>query len=129
MTDKPTVLFVCHHNANRSQIAAAYLEQLGGDRVEVLSAGPEPGRQRSRWMAEDGIDMSTAVPARLTDEAVRSADLIVTRSGADACPVRPSRRYEDWQLDRPSGEGIDAARSIRNQIKGRVAALAASLSM
>ena len=132
MTDKPTVLFVCNHNANRSQIAAGYLKQLAGNRVEVRSAGPEPSGQLSpaavEVMAEDGIDLSTAVPVRLTDDVVRSADVVVTLSGADTCPLQPGRRYEDWQLDSPAGEGIDAARSIRDQIKGRVGAFVASLS-
>ncbi len=129
---KPTVLFVCHHNANRSQIAAGYLKQLGGDRVEVLSAGPEPSDRLNpaaiEAMAEDGIDLRAATPVRLTDDAVRSADVVVTLSGADACPVQPGRRYEDWQLDRPASEGIDAARSIRDQIKDRVEELVASLA-
>lgn len=131
MSEKPTVLFVCHHNANRSQIAAAYLERLGGDRVRVLSGGPEPSDALNpaavEAMAEDGIDVSTAAPTRLTEEAVCSADVVVTLSGADDCPIRPGRRYEDWRLDRPAGDGIDAARAIRDQIKARVERLAASL--
>jgi arsenate reductase (thioredoxin) len=132
LSDKPTVLFVCHHNANRSQIAAGYLERLAGDRVEVLSAGPEPSEALNpaavEAMAEDGIDLSTAVPARLTEDMVRSADVIVTLSGADACPEHADKRREDWQLERPAGDGVDAARSIRDQIKGRVDDLVARLS-
>jgi arsenate reductase (thioredoxin) len=132
VTDKPTVLFVCHHNANRSQIAAGYLERLAGDSVEVLSAGPEPGEALNpaavEAMAEHGIDLSNATPVRLTDDAVRSADVVVTLSGADACPVHQGRRYEDWQLDRPAAQGIDAARAIRDQIKVRVDHLFAGLS-
>ena len=131
MTDKSTVLFVCHHNANRSQIAAGYLEKLAGDRIEVLSAGPEPGDRLNpaavAVMAEEGIDVSAAVPVRLTDAALEAADVVVTLGCADACPVLPDKRYEDWQLDTPAGQGIDAAREIRDQIKGRVEDLAASL--
>src|ERR1044071_2364601 len=129
MSDKPTVLFVCVHNAGRSQIAAGYLQALGGDRVEVLSAGSEPKDQVNpvaiEAMAEEGIDIPGGTPKLLTVDAVRESDVVITMGCGDACPIFPGKRYEDWELDDPAGQGIEAVRSIRDQIKGRVAVLVA----
>ncbi len=131
MTDKPTVLFVCLHNANRSQIAAGYLQQLAGDRVEVLSAGPHPSEQVNpaavEVMAEDGIDISAALPRALTDEDLRAADVVVTLGCADACPVVPGPRYEEWTLAPGGGSGLEPARTVRDEVRQRVDVLAAEL--
>ena len=127
MTDVPTVLFVCLHNAHRSQVAAAYLRELAGDRVQVRSAGPTPAERLNpaavEVMAEEGIDIAGARPQALTEDAVQAADVVVTLGCADACPVLPGTRYEDWSLARPGGEELEAARVTRDEIKGRVAAL------
>ncbi|HET7689276.1 MAG TPA: arsenate reductase ArsC [Nocardioidaceae bacterium] len=126
-----TVLFVCVHNAGRSQMAAGYLQALGGDRVTVLSAGSMPGDQVNpvavQAMAEDGIDIAGAQPKVLTTEAVQESDVVITMGCGDACPFYPGKRYEDWQLDDPAGQGIEAVRPIRDEIKRRVEALLASL--
>jgi arsenate reductase len=126
-----TVLFVCVHNAGRSQMAAGYLQHLGGDRVTVLSAGSMPGDQVNpvavQAMAEDGIDIGGAQPKVLTTEAVQESDVVITMGCGDACPFYPGKRYEDWKLDDPAGQGIEAVRPIRDEIKGRVEALLASL--
>ena len=127
MTDRPTVLFVCVHNAGRSQMAAGYLRALGGDSVEVLSAGSAPGSTVNpvavEVMAEEGIDISGAIPALLTTESVRESDVVITMGCGDACPVFPGKRYEDWVLDDPAGQGIDSVRRIRDEIRGRVVRL------
>jgi arsenate reductase (thioredoxin) len=130
--EKPTVLFVCVHNAGRSQMAAGYLQHLAGDRINVLSAGSEPADNINpvavRAMAEDGIDITTATPKILTTEAVQESDVVITMGCGDACPYHPGKRYEDWTLDDPAGQGIDQVRPIRDDIKGRVQALVGELS-
>ena len=132
MTDRPTVLFVCVHNAGRSQMAAGYLRTLGGDAVHVLSAGSVPGDSINpvavEAMAEEGIDISAAIPALLTTEAVRESDVVITMGCGDACPIFPGKRYEDWVLDDPAGQGIESVRRIRDEIRGRVVGLLAELT-
>jgi protein-tyrosine-phosphatase len=127
VSDKPTVLFVCVHNAGRSQMAAAYLRHLGGDRVEVLSAGSVPAEQVNpaavAAMLEEGIDMSAERPKILTDAAVRESDVVITMGCGDTCAVYPGKRYLDWALDDPAGQGIEAVRPIRDEIRVRVQAL------
>jgi protein-tyrosine-phosphatase len=127
VSDKPTVLFVCVHNAGRSQMAAAYLRHLGGDRVEVLSAGSVPAEQVNpaavAAMLEEGIDMSAERPKILTDAAVRESDVVITMGCGDTCAVYPGKRYLDWALDDPAGQGVDAVRPIRDEIRVRVQAL------
>ena len=124
MTDKPAVLFVCVHNAGRSQMAAGYLGALAGDRVDVFSAGSEPKDEINpvaiQAMAEEGIDITGNVPKILTVDAVKQADVVITMGCGDACPIFPGKRYEDWQLDDPAGQGIDSVRPIRDDIKGRI---------
>ena len=131
MTDNPTVLFVCVHNAGRSQMAAGYLQHLAGDRIKVLSAGSAPADAVNpaavQALAEEGIDLSAAHPKVLTDEAVQTADVVITMGCGDACPVYPGKRYEDWKLDDPAGHGIEAVRPIRDEIKERVQELIAEL--
>ena len=121
MPDKPSVLFVCVHNAGRSQMAAAWLTRLAGDRVEVRSAGSAPAGTINpavvEAMREVGIDISAQTPKVLTTEAVRASDVCITMGCGDACPVFPGKRYLDWRLDDPAGQGIDAVRPIRDQIK------------
>jgi arsenate reductase len=133
MTDRPTVLFVCVHNAGRSQMAAGYLRALGGDAVEVLSAGSAPGDAVNpaavEAMAEEGIDMSGAIPSLLTTESVRESDVVITMGCGDACPIFPGKRYEDWVLEDPAGQGIDAVRRIRDDIRGRVLRLLEELGL
>ena len=132
MPDAPTVLFVCVHNAGRSQMAAGYLRHLAGDRVQVLSAGSQPADQVNpvavEAMREEGIDLTAAEPEVLTDAAVLSADVVVTMGCGDACPVYPGRRYEDWELDDPAGQGIEAVRPIRDDIRRRVERLLEELT-
>lgn len=127
----PTVLFVCVHNAGRSQMAAGFLHHLAGDRVEVLSAGSQPADAVNpaavAAMAEVGIDLGTATPKLLTDSAVEEADVVVTMGCGDACPIYPGKRYEDWPLDDPAGHGIEAVRPIRDAIRERVEVLLADL--
>src|SRR4029450_1666167 len=127
MTDKPTVLFVCVHNAGRSQMAAGYLQHLAGDRIRVLSAGSEPADSINpvavEAMAEEGIDIAGNRPKVLSTEAVQESDVVITMGCGDACPFFPGRRYEDWDLDDPAGQAIDAVRPIRDQIRARVEAL------
>ncbi|WP_345752487.1 arsenate reductase ArsC [Microbacterium rhizophilus] len=129
---KPTVLFVCVHNAGRSQMAAGYLEALAGDRVEVLSAGSEPKDRINpvavEAMAEEGIDIAGRTPQVLTVDAVRESDVVITMGCGDACPVFPGKRYEDWQLDDPAGQGIESVRAIRDDIRSRVEALIAEIA-
>jgi len=120
----PTVLFVCVHNAGRSQMAAGYLRALGGDRVEVLSAGSEPADRINTVavaaMAEEGIDIAGQEPRILTTDSVRQSDVVITMGCGDACPVFPGKRYEDWELDDPAGQGIESVRVIRDDIKSRI---------
>ncbi|HWI42631.1 MAG TPA: arsenate reductase ArsC [Nocardioides sp.] len=131
MNDRPTVLFVCVHNAGRSQMAAGWLRHLAGDRIEVLSAGSQPASAINAVavaaMAEEGIDIATQQPKVLTTEAVQESDVVITMGCGDACPFHPGKRYEDWQLDDPAGQGIAAVRSIRDEIRRRVEELIASL--
>ena len=127
MTRKPEVLFVCVHNAGRSQMAAALLAHRAGDRVTVRSAGSDPADAVNPAvvgaMAELGIDISGEQPKILTVDAARAADVVVTMGCGDACPVFPGKRYLDWQLDDPAGQGIDDVRPIRDEIDRRVRAL------
>ena len=128
---RPTVLFVCVHNAGRSQMAAGFLEHLGEGRVEVLSAGSEPTDRVNpvavAAMAEVGIDIAAATPKVLTADAVRVSDVVVTMGCGDACPFFPGTRYEDWELDDPAGQGIEAVRPIRDEIRRRVEKLVQEL--
>jgi arsenate reductase len=123
----PTVLFVCVHNAGRSQMAAGYLRHLAADRVTVLSAGSLPAEQinpvAAEAMREEGIDIASAQPAVLTPEAVRASDVVITMGCGDACPIFPGKRYEDWELEDPAGQDIEAVRPIRDEIRRRVEAL------
>ncbi|WP_394552491.1 arsenate reductase ArsC [Agromyces sp. MMS24-JH15] len=127
----PSVLFVCVHNAGRSQMAAGYLRELGAGRIEVRSAGSAPKDEINpvavEAMAEDGVDITGNTPRILTVDAVRASDVVITMGCGDACPVFPGKRYEDWELDDPAGQGIDAVRPIRDEIKRRVEALVAEL--
>ena len=131
-SERPSVLFVCIHNAGRSQMAAAYLTHLAGDRVEVRSAGSAPAEQVNpaavAAMLEEGIDMSAQVPKVLTDAAVRASDVVITMGCGDTCPIYPGKRYEDWVLDDPAGQGVEAVRPIRDEIRRRVEALVAELA-
>jgi len=131
MSDKPTVLFVCVHNAGRSQMAAGYLRALGGDAVEVLSAGSAPKDTINpvavEAMAEEGIDIAGHTPQVLTVDAVKESDVVITMGCGDACPIFPGKRYEDWELDDPAGQGIDAVRPIRDEIRARVEQLLSEL--
>jgi arsenate reductase (thioredoxin) len=124
---KPSVLFVCVHNAGRSQMAAAFLSHLSGGAVEVRSAGSEPADQVNpaalQAMAEVGIDIATEKPKILTDEAVRESDVVITMGCGDTCPFYPGKRYEDWVLDDPAGKDVAAVRPIRDEIRRRVEAL------
>ena len=128
---RPTVLFVCVHNAGRSQMAAGYLEHLGAGRIRVLSAGSHPADAVNpvavAAMAEEGIDITSATPKVLTHEAVQVCDVVVTMGCGDACPFYPGTRYEDWKLDDPAGQGLEAVRPIRDEIRARVEALVAGL--
>ncbi|MFJ7288073.1 arsenate reductase ArsC [Curtobacterium sp. AB451] len=131
MSGLPTVLFVCVHNAGRSQMAAGYLQHLAGDRVRVFSAGSEPADQVNAVavaaMAEEGIDIASAVPAVLETDTVRESDVVITMGCGDACPVFPGKRYEDWALDDPAGQPLERVRPIRDAIRARVEELVASL--
>ena len=131
MTTKPTVLFVCIHNAGRSQMAAGYLSALSGGSVEVRSGGSEPGNEINpvaiAAMAEEGIDISGGVPQLMTTAAVRASDVVITMGCGDVCPIFPGKRYEDWELADPKGKGIDEVRPIRDDIRARVTALLAEL--
>jgi protein-tyrosine-phosphatase len=133
MSDKPSVLFVCVHNAGRSQMAAAYLAHLGGGAVEVRSAGSQPADQVNpaavAAMAEEGIDIGAAVPKVLTTEAVQESDVVVTMGCGDTCPYFPGKRYEDWVLDDPAGQGLEAVRPIRDEIRARVLGLLRELGV
>jgi len=147
MSDRPTVLFVCVHNAGRSQMAAGFLRALGGDQVQVLSAGSAPGDAVNpaavEAMTEEGIDISGAIPSLLTaesrsegaipslltTESVRESDVVITMGCGDACPIFPGKRYEDWVLEDPAGQGIDVVRRIRDDIRGRVLTLLDELGL
>ena len=126
-----TVLFVCVHNAGRSQMAAGFLRELGGDRVRVLSAGSMPGDRVNpvavAAMAEVGIDIAQEVPSLLDADEVRASDVVVTMGCGDTCPVFPGKRYEDWALDDPAGQDLDVVRPIRDEIRARVTALLETL--
>ena len=128
---RPTVLFVCVHNAGRSQMAAGFLHHLAGDRIVVLSAGSQPADQVNpvavEAMAEVGIDIAAEQPKVLTPDAVQASDVVVTMGCGDACPFYPGKRYEDWVLDDPAGQGIEAVRPIRDEIRRRVELLLADL--
>ncbi|GAB3281419.1 arsenate reductase ArsC [Sinomonas notoginsengisoli] len=128
---KPSVLFVCVHNAGRSQMAAAYLNHLSHGRVEVRSAGSEPAETVNpaavEAMLEEGIDIRAEKPKVLTTEAVKDSDVVITMGCGDTCPIFPGKRYEDWELEDPAGKGIDSVRPIRDDIRGRVEALIAEL--
>jgi arsenate reductase len=128
---RPTVLFVCVHNAGRSQMAAGYLQHLAGDRIEVLSAGSQPAEGVNpvavAAMAEEGIDIAGEIPKLLTESAVQEADVVVTMGCGDECPFFPGKRYEDWVLDDPAGQGIETVRPIRDEIRSRVEALVSEL--
>ncbi len=131
MSHQPSVLFVCVHNAGRSQMAAGWLRSLAGDAVEVRSAGSVPGDQVNpaavEAMAEVGIDISDQRPKVLTTDAVESSDVVITMGCGDACPVFPGKRYLDWHLEDPAGKGVESVRPIRDEIEGRVRALVAEL--
>ncbi len=131
MVDKSSVLFVCVHNAGRSQMAAGFLQALGGDRVEVRSAGTTPAEHVNPVvvdaMHEVGIDVSAAQPKVLTADAVQSSDVVITMGCGDECPYFPGKRYLDWALDDPAGQGIDAVRPIRDEIRRRVEQLLGEL--
>lgn len=131
MAAVPEVLFVCVHNAGRSQMAAALLDHHADGRVQVRSAGSAPASHLNpavvEAMAELGIDISKEFPKPLTDEAARTADVLITMGCGDACPVYPGKRYLDWELDDPAGQGVEAVRPIRDEIDRRVRALLAEL--
>ena len=130
---RPSVLFVCVHNAGRSQMAAAYLTHLAGDRVEVRSAGSAPAATVNpavvEALAEEGIDISSEVPKVLTTESVKESDVVITMGCGDACPIFPGKRYENWELPDPAGQGLDAVRPIRDDIDERVRRLLADLNV
>ena len=127
MTNVPAVLFVCIHNAGRSQMAAAFLSHLAGDRVEVRSAGSQPADQVNPAVAEAmnevGIDITAEVPKLLTTDSVEASDVVITMGCGDACPIFPGKRYLDWALDDPAGRGVDAVRPIRDEIERRIRGL------
>jgi protein-tyrosine-phosphatase len=129
--NKKTILFVCVHNAGRSQMAAGFMRTLGGDRVEVLSAGSAPKDSINpiavEAMAELGINIADQQPKILTPESVQASDVVITMGCGDACPYYPGKRYEDWKLDDPAGQGIEPVRVIRDDIKARIEALLAEL--
>jgi protein-tyrosine-phosphatase len=131
VTNKPRVLFVCIHNAGRSQMAAGFASSLSGGAVDVRSGGSEPGSEVNpvaiAAMAELGIDISRGVPQLMTTEAVRESDVVITMGCGDVCPIFPGKRYEDWDLTDPSGLPIEAVRPIRDEIKTRVEALLGEL--
>ncbi|WP_420362163.1 arsenate reductase ArsC [Curtobacterium aetherium] len=130
---RPAVLFVCVHNAGRSQMAAGFLRAVAGDRVDVYSAGSEPADQVNQVavaaMHEVGIDIVGQTPAILTTDAVRTADVVVTMGCGDACPVFPGKRYEDWELQDPAGLPLEDVRPIRDDVRARVERLVTSLSV
>jgi arsenate reductase len=127
VSSKPSVLFVCVHNAGRSQMAAAFLTHLSDGKVEVRSAGSEPADKVNpaavQVMAEVGIDIAAETPKILTDQAVRQSDVVITMGCGDTCPFYPGKRYEDWVLDDPAGKGVEAVRPVRDEIRRRVETL------
>ncbi|GAB3610766.1 arsenate reductase ArsC [Humibacter ginsengiterrae] len=131
MINQPTVLFVCVHNAGRSQMAAGYMKALSGGAVDVFSGGSEPGETINpiavQAMSEDGIDITGTVPQLLTTKQVKDSDVVITMGCGDACPIFPGKRYEDWELTDPAGLPIEQVRPIRDAIKARVQALLAEL--
>lgn len=131
MDKKASVLFVCVHNAGRSQMAAGFLKELAGDRIEVRSAGTQPGDQVNpsavAAMGEIGIDISQNFPKKLTDESVKDSDYIITMGCGDECPYFPGKTYLDWPLDDPAGQGVEAVRPIRDEIKKKIEALIAEI--
>ena len=128
---KHSVLFVCVHNAGRSQMAAGFLREIGGERIEVRSAGSMPAEQINPTavaaMAEVGIDITSERPKVLTTDAVQSSDVVITMGCGDACPIFPGKRYEDWVLEDPTGQGIEAVRPIRDEIRRRIEQLVGEL--
>jgi len=132
VTDHPTVLFVCVHNAGRSQMAAGFLQAIAGDRIDVRSAGSEPkdaiNPMAVQAMSEAGIDITAGTPKLLTIDAVKQADVVITMGCGDACPIFPGKRYEDCQLDDPAGQSVEAVRVIRDEIRARVETLVAELA-
>jgi arsenate reductase len=132
MTDKPSVLFVCVHNAGRSQMAAGFLTRLAGERIEVRSAGSTPADAVNpvavEAMREVGVDIAAQTPKVLTVDAVKASDVCITMGCGDTCPVFPGKRYLDWTLDDPAGQGIEQVRPIRDEIERRVRALISELS-
>ncbi len=128
---KKTILFVCVHNAGRSQMAAGFMRELGGERVEVLSAGSAPKDSINpvavAAMAEVGVNIADQQPKILTPESVQESDVVITMGCGDVCPIYPGKRYEDWQLDDPAGQGIESVRVIRDEIKGRIETLLSEL--
>jgi arsenate reductase len=131
MSAKPSVLFVCIHNAGRSQMAAGWLTALAGEEVEVRSAGTAPAAQVNpaavEAMREVGIDITSATPKVLTDEAVQASDVVITMGCGDTCPFYPGTRYLDWELEDPAGKGVEAVRPIRDEIRARVERLITEL--
>ena len=133
MTDRPTVLFLCVHNAGRSQMAAGWMQHLAGERIQVLSGGSEPAEQVNpaavEVMQEVGIDITRRAPQRWTDETLEAADVVVTMGCGDTCPVIPGKRYLDWELTDPAGRPIEEVRPIRDDIGDRVRGLMAELGV
>jgi arsenate reductase len=131
MSDKTTVLFVCVHNAGRSQMAAGYLQHLAGDRIEVMSSGSAPKDTINpvavEVMLEEGIDIRGRQPKILTDKQVQASDVVITMGCGDACKFYPGKRYEDWELADPAGQDVQAVRTIRDDIRGRIEKLIAEL--
>lgn len=131
MPDVPTVLFVCVHNAGRSQMAAGFMKELSHGRVDVLSAGSEPKDQINpvaiEAMAEEGIDIAGNTPKILTVDAVKESDVVITMGCGDTCPIFPGKRYEDWELEDPAGKDIEVVRRVRDDIKSRVETLLAEI--
>ncbi len=131
MSRRPSVLFVCVHNAGRSQMAAGYLMHLGGDRVDVRSAGSAPADSVNpavvAAMLEEGIDIAHETPKVLTNQAVQESDVVITMGCGDVCPVYPGKRYEDWVLEDPAGKDVDAVRPVRDEIRRRIETLLAEL--
>ncbi len=132
MTAKPSVLFVCVHNAGRSQMATGYLRHLAGGRIEVRSAGSEPADQVNpvavQAMAEEGIDITGEQPKILTTDAVHASDVVITMGCGDTCPIFPGKRYEDWVVDDPAGQALDTVRRIRDDIRSRIETLITQLA-
>jgi arsenate reductase len=130
-TDKPSVLFVCVHNAGRSQMAAGYLTHLAGEKIDVRSAGSEPADRLNpvvvAAMAEEGIDITAEQPKILTTDAVKASDVVITMGCGDTCPWYPGKRYEDWVLDDPAGQTLDTVRGVRDDIRIRVRTLITEL--